>query len=56
LPLEIRGKAKEIKERKVVVSVTVSANGEMCAKGEVIAVQMPEYMKPRNRQPKGQST
>jgi acyl-CoA thioesterase FadM len=48
VPIEIRGKAKEIKGRKVVVSVTVSAHGEMCAKGEVIAVQMPEHMMPRN--------
>ena len=49
VPIEIRGKAKEIKGRKVVVSITVSANGEMCAKGEVIAVQMPEHMMPINR-------
>jgi acyl-coenzyme A thioesterase PaaI-like protein len=48
VPIEIRGKAKEIKGRKVVVSVTVSAHGEMCAKGEVIAVQMPEHMMPIN--------
>jgi acyl-coenzyme A thioesterase PaaI-like protein len=49
VPLEVRGKVKEIKERKVVVSATVSANGEICAKGEVVAVQMPEHMMPRSR-------
>ncbi|MFB3885074.1 MAG: PaaI family thioesterase [Thermodesulfobacteriota bacterium] len=49
LPLKIRGKAKEIKGRRVVVDVTVSARGEICAKGEVITVQMPEQMMPRNR-------
>jgi len=38
--LELRGVVKEIKGRKVVVSVTLSANGEMCARGEVIAIQM----------------
>lgn len=40
--LELRGSVKEIKGRKVVVSVTLSAKGNLCAKGEVIAVQMPE--------------
>lgn len=44
VPLEIRGKVKEIKERKVVVAVTVSAEGETRAQGEVVAVQMPEQM------------
>ena len=47
VPLEVRGKVKEIKGRKVLVSATVSAGGEMCAKGEVVAVQMPEHMMPR---------
>jgi acyl-coenzyme A thioesterase PaaI-like protein len=46
VPLEIRGKAKEIKGRKIVVSVTVSAEGKVCARGEVVAVQMPENMMP----------
>jgi acyl-coenzyme A thioesterase PaaI-like protein len=44
VPLEIRGKVKEIKGRKVVVEVTLSANGKLCAKGQVVAVQMPENM------------
>ena len=44
VPLEIRGKVKEVKGRKVVVSATVTADGEVCAKGEVVAVQMPEHM------------
>ncbi|MDQ5908800.1 MAG: hypothetical protein QG599_893 [Pseudomonadota bacterium] len=46
VPLEIRGQVQEIKGRKVVVSATVSANGEICARGQVVAVQMPEHMKP----------
>jgi len=46
VPLEVRGKIKEIKERKVVVSVTVSAAGQICASGEVVAVKMPEHMMP----------
>jgi acyl-coenzyme A thioesterase PaaI-like protein len=44
VPLEVRGSVEEIKERKVVVSATVSANGEVCAKGRVVAVKMPERM------------
>jgi hypothetical protein len=28
----------------VVVSATVSAEGEVCARGQVVAVQMPERM------------
>ena len=46
VPLEIRGRVEEIKGRKVVVSAKVSAAGEICATGEVVAVQMPEHMVP----------
>lgn len=42
--LELRGRVKQIKARKVVVSVTLSAKGQMCARGEVVAVQMPERL------------
>ena len=44
--LEVRGRIEEIKGRKVVVSATVSADGEVCATGQVVAVQMPENMIP----------
>ncbi len=44
VPLEVRGRVKEIKERKVVVSATLLAGGEICAQGEVVAVQMPEHL------------
>jgi acyl-coenzyme A thioesterase PaaI-like protein len=40
--LEIRGRVKEIKGRKVVVEATVYAEGVATARGEVIALQMPE--------------
>lgn len=40
--LEIRGQVKEIKGRKVIVSATVYANGVATARGEVVAVQMPD--------------
>ena len=49
-PLEVRGKIKEIKGRKVVVESTLSAKGEICARGEVVAVQIPEHMVPSNGQ------
>ncbi len=44
VPLEVRGRVKEIKGRKVVVEATLSAEGQVCAWGEVVAVQMPEHM------------
>ena len=40
--LEIRGRVKEIKGKRVVVEATVSANGRITVRGEVVAVQMPE--------------
>ena len=46
VPLEVRGRVKEIKARKVVVEATVSAEGEVCVRGEVVAVQLPEDMVP----------
>ncbi len=44
VPLEVRATIKEIRGRKVVVSSTLSANGQVCARGEVVAVQMPESL------------
>ena len=40
--LEIRGRVKEIKGRKVVVEATVYAEGVATARGEVVALQMPD--------------
>ena len=40
--LEIRGKVKEIRGRKVIVEATVYADGVATARGEVVAVQMPD--------------
>ena len=47
VPLEVRGKVEELKGRKVVVSATVSAEGEVCARGQVVAVRMPPQMIPQ---------
>jgi acyl-CoA thioesterase FadM len=46
VPLELRGRVKEIKGRKVVVEIDLSAQGEVCARGQVVAVQIPENMLP----------
>ena len=40
--LEIRGQVREIKGRKVVVASTVFVEGVATARGEVVAVQMPD--------------
>lgn len=39
--LELIGEFRHIKDNKVIVDITVSANNVMCARGEVIAVKMP---------------
>ena len=44
--LTLRGKVKEISERKVIVTVTVSAQETVCAQGEVVVVKMPTHMMP----------
>lgn len=40
--LELRGRVREIKGRKVVVDTDVRVNGVTTCTGEVVAVQMPE--------------
>jgi len=42
--LELRATVAELKGRKVVVHVTLYAQGKACARGEVVCVQMPESM------------
>ena len=44
--LTVRAQVKEIKGRKVVVAAQLYAGGETCARGEVVAVQMPEPLLP----------
>jgi acyl-coenzyme A thioesterase PaaI-like protein len=43
--LEIRGKIKEVGGKKVIVEARVLAGGEVCARGEVVAVRMPDSMR-----------
>jgi acyl-coenzyme A thioesterase PaaI-like protein len=42
--IEVRGKVKEIKGRKVVIEEWIVVNGEVTVRGEVVAVQVPEEM------------
>ena len=42
--LEIRAWPTEIKGRKVIVESELYAQGERCARGKVVAVQMPEHL------------
>lgn len=44
--LEIRASIKEVKGRKVVVESVLLANGEVTAKGIVVAVQVPDLPPP----------
>lgn len=42
--LELRGFIKEIKGRKVIVDINLSAKGIITARGQVIALQVPESL------------
>ena len=42
VPLEIRGRIREIKGRKVLVEVELKAENTVCVSGEVLCVQAPE--------------
>ncbi|MCA1794636.1 MAG: PaaI family thioesterase [Desulfobacteraceae bacterium] len=44
VPLEIRATVSQITPKKVVVDEKVTANGTICATGQVIAVKMPDSM------------
>jgi len=44
VPLELRGHVVEQKQRKVVVAVRLTANGQLCVEGRVVAVPIPDSM------------
>ena len=44
IPLQLRGVIKDISQRKVTTAITVSAQGQVCARAEVVAVLMPPDM------------
>ena len=41
IELEVRGRVKELKERKVVIEEWIVANGVITVRGEVVAVRVP---------------
>lgn len=44
--LVLRGRPTEIRDRKVIVEISLAAGDVLCARGTVIAVKMPENMLP----------
>ncbi len=44
--LELIGRFSQVKDRKIIVDITLSANGVICSKGQVITVLMPDSMSP----------
>lgn len=42
--LELRGRAREVRGRKVWLDIELSAEGQVCARGEVLCVRIPEEM------------
>ena len=51
VPLEVRATVKEIKGRKVIIQAALSAHSQVTARGEVIAVQVPEHLIPGIQEP-----
>ena len=43
-PIQLRGKIREVKGRKVIVDVSVSVDHIVTVTGEVIAIQVPEHL------------
>ena len=44
IELELKGKVVELKEKKIISEIIVLANGEITARGKVVAVKMPKNM------------
>ena len=44
--MTLRGRVVEIKNRKVVVAVELKSKEELCARGKVVAVRVPEHWTP----------
>lgn len=47
--LTARGEVKSVEKRKAVVAVEVIAGGKICARGEVVAVRMPDAMRTQQK-------
>jgi acyl-coenzyme A thioesterase PaaI-like protein len=46
--LELTGSIAEIQGKKVVVAIELRGKGEVCARGQVVAVKMPKSMLPKS--------
>jgi acyl-CoA thioesterase FadM len=44
-PMDLRATIKQMKGRKVVVKVSLFSGNKLCAKGEVLAIQVPDKLK-----------
>ena len=40
--LELRARTREVRGRKVILDITLTAEGELCARGEIICVRIPD--------------
>jgi acyl-CoA thioesterase FadM len=49
VPLQVRARVKEIKGRKVVMDEELIAEGQVTARGQVVAVLVPEELMPQDR-------
>jgi acyl-coenzyme A thioesterase PaaI-like protein len=50
--LELRARATDVGARKVIVEVTLTAGGDVTARGTVVAVRMPDSMRPASNAPR----
>lgn len=44
-PMELRGSVEQIQGRKVIVNIVLRSKGTICAKGKVVAVQLPDHLR-----------
>jgi acyl-coenzyme A thioesterase PaaI-like protein len=44
VPLLLEGRPTEVRGRKIVVEVELAAEGQVCVRGRVVTVEMPEHM------------
>lgn len=44
-PMELRGEVQQINDRKVIVAITLTSKGKVRARGQVVAVKLPDRLK-----------
>jgi acyl-CoA thioesterase FadM len=50
VPLQVRARVKEIKGRKVIMDEELIADGQVTARGQVVAVLVPPELMPPSRE------